>query len=888
MKVAPTHAKKRKPIALAKAILQREFAAKQRLLRVLKLPETSPYTMIDEGSDVAILGDSWCVINRHNRFGYDHDNDLKEYVDCISTLYTGGGTTGRKMVIRVNNAFHYQNLNESLLPAHQILNAGHEVDSSLMIYGYKQHIILKNGSSIPLYTDGKQAFFRTEHPLKRDLKTLPKADLTSRLPYNPKDYILNHVMDLAKKACSKTEHEPQSPSKPLKGANPNNAMTLQPIKLDSSLIENEAAANMEKMCRRQRLRLLYETSSYIWKPHQIAEWQKRLGNATTETVKKTFLATTQLVPSVRHENELYPKDHHVPRFPILSCRRLKETVCSDIVYLRPHKKAPAILFYCKTSKMMAIYDLNNTVSSAACLNILYEFIRDFGCPQELRSDYAHQMAKGTAWKRLTARLLSDISASEAHKHNQNTVERAWQDLQNRGEYTITTMCVPKERIFSMYKHLCDVHNHTARSSLAWRTPMEHSQGETPDISVFRYYFWEPIWFLRGPAQQPNKKWVKGRFMGVAWNTGDSMTYVVCPDGHLDKELGNRSVHRSIILARDPNENQPHEIIKYKSDYFFPTPKVDSPKPLPLKGRKRKSGQLSETSEESGNSTPGEQADDNPSKCPDVSQLGPIESALRNEYMETAKANERLLTQLSTPPADILDMGNATAIKSHRWSGKVPNKRLVFTIETETGMSPQKVELEDLQEDCPLITARYVINTKSLRPKKDGDQPKLKELWLWAKKTTKAAEKINQLAKRMSRRLGIRPYGQVGKSDPIPRSRLARVKCRRTVIASSAKGKGKPKNSNSPNKRKSNAMGGFKYGVWVPRSVKEALEVDRKNGNNLWREAINKEIEALQQFKTFKRVAKEVIMGQKEKYQYARLRIIFDVKQVSNRNSAVLV
>ena len=34
---------------------------------------------------------------------------------------------------------------------------------------------------------------------------------------------------------------------------------------------------------------------------------------------------------------------------------------------------------------------------------------------------------------------------------------------------------------------------------------------------------------------------------------------------------------------------------------------------------------------------------------------------------------------------------------------------------------------------------------------------------------------------------------------------------------------------------------FKFGVQVPRNVKEALELDRKNGNDLWKVAIDKEI-----------------------------------------------
>ena len=43
---------------------------------------------------------------------------------------------------------------------------------------------------------------------------------------------------------------------------------------------------------------------------------------------------------------------------------------------------------------------------------------------------------------------------------------------------------------------------------------------------------------------------------------------------------------------------------------------------------------------------------------------------------------------------------------------------------------------------------------------------------------------------------------------------------------------------------------YKFGVEVPRDVKHALKLDRLNGNALWRDAINKELEQLSDYKTF--------------------------------------
>jgi hypothetical protein len=845
--------------------LERQIRANK--IRYMPLPSQRPYTMVDEGSDCAHLGDGWVVIKTHDETVIDHEGSEKHTVDCATTIVTGGGNSRRVYMARINHALHYPGKTESLVPSHQMAYHGVKVCSLPIPAGGKQRLVVQN-KEIQLLSDGKQSFFLNDHPTKRDVKELKRFALTSPVPYRPRDYMYQANLSRALDECPTVEdfnlYQKGDDSPMCEQAQ----IELRPIRPNSEPLENEPTLDYIRSRRRQRWQGLYDATEYSWKPYQISEWTKRLGNVSVEAVKKTFIATTQLVPSVRHENEMFPKDHHISRFPELACKRLKECFCADVIFLGDKKTNPAILFYGQTSQLLAIYNLKNSQSSAACLEVLYEFIRDFGCPATLKSDFANNMSKGESWKRLTSRLLTDIRASEAHKHNQNTVERAWQDLQRRGLYTIETMCVPKERAFAMYKHLCDANNHTAKSKLNWRTPLEYSQGETPDISVFRFHFWEPVWFLRGPAQMPHRKWVRGRFMGIAWSTGDAMTFVIHPDQ--DEELGSRTVHRSVVVPRNPDEKQPRQILKNPSDYFFPTPKFTEQADA-IVGRKRKSDDLLGVQSEPASSVPGESSKDFPTECPDMSNLGPIETKLREDYLAAALENEELLKQLTTPPGEILDFGNIIKIVSHRRKNKPDGSSdTLFTIETEDGSSMKGIQLEDMKIDCPLMLARYIQDKKLAKNDK--------QLKVWASKTLKAADKIHMLSKQMSRRLGISLLHNRAHRQVSPDERRAKLKCRRSITVPGAKGK--LKKSNSPNKRKSNAMGGFKYGVWVPKNVKEALDVDKKNGNSLWREAIFKEIDALQQFKTFKKVAKATISNSKEKYQFAPLRIIFDVKQVS--------
>jgi hypothetical protein len=43
---------------------------------------------------------------------------------------------------------------------------------------------------------------------------------------------------------------------------------------------------------------------------------------------------------------------------------------------------------------------------------------------------------------------------------------------------------------------------------------------------------------------------------------------------------------------------------------------------------------------------------------------------------------------------------------------------------------------------------------------------------------------------------------------------------------------------------------IKFGVKVPYSIHHALQLDQRNGNSLWREAIDKELGQLNEYKTF--------------------------------------
>ena len=77
---------------------------------------------------------------------------------------------------------------------------------------------------------------------------------------------------------------------------------------------------------------------------------------------------------------------------------------------------------------------------------------------------------------------------------------------------------------------------------------------------------------------------------------------------------------------------------------------------------------------------------------------------------------------------------------------------------------------------------------------------------------------------------------------------------------------------------------FKFGIEVPRTVKEAYELDRKNGNTLWADAIKKEMENVRAAFRIAADGEVIPIG----YQQIRCHMIFDVKREDFRRKARLV
>ena len=78
---------------------------------------------------------------------------------------------------------------------------------------------------------------------------------------------------------------------------------------------------------------------------------------------------------------------------------------------------------------------------------------------------------------------------------------------------------------------------------------------------------------------------------------------------------------------------------------------------------------------------------------------------------------------------------------------------------------------------------------------------------------------------------------------------------------------------------------YKFGIQVPRNVREALEPDKENGNYAWGEAMNIKKNQLFDYETFeiKKKGSKAPPG----YQYIKYQFVFDVKYDLRRKARLV-
>ena len=396
----------------------------------------------------------------------------------------------------------------------------------------------------------------------------------------------------------------------------------------------------------------------------------------------------------------------------------------------------------------------------------------------------------------------------------------------------------------------DVRNVLASRKLKWRTPTEILTGDTPDISVFRFHFWQEIEYFDPTMKQPLDGWLPGRFLGIAWDAGDALTFYIEP---IKSGPGRCSVlTRGTIRPKQtfPSSSSPSHLDS--GENANDTSGVSFVKESWYSAANPDHIDMDSCPDEDNSSStepPFSSTQDKELETPAYSDLEDDDDATKDaqEFSLDEEDNAILHEQLQNITQATEEDFEFNCILDHKWESGI----LMFTVELTSGKTLD-LPFSLLKKDRPIETAQF-IRLNVIEESRHGPHTS------WARNILKQA---NRSMRRLSRYHNIDRLVRIKKYQEITPRRLSR------------------------NKQLEKRKRRIKYGIRVPNNVKEALFFDRENKNTLWNDSIKKEMAALDKAQVFQYMPGHYKIP--KDFQFAPLRVIFDIKQEDLRHKARLV
>ena len=481
-----------------------------------------------------------------------------------------------------------------------------------------------------------------------------------------------------------------------------------------------------------------------------------------------------------------------------------------------------------------------------------DVIRKSGAMDVLISDRA-QMEISNKVKDILRHLIIDDWQSEAHYQHQNAAERQYKHIKRNVQNVLNMSGATASCWLLCLEYVSYIMNRMASKSLSWRTPYESLTGITPDISViYRFFFYDKIYFRNTNSRGESHSFPSasnerlGRFVGFSTHVGHGMTYKILTSDT------QQIIYRSRIRLASIQPN-------LRID-----PASDTPSPV--------------------NPVPDTQ--------PDMDILSP--SNLESHADRNTDSSRPMAV---IDPDDIIGRTYLTSPADDGTRSRIKIVEKLDALEDEMELMPEMQRFRATNDEG---TIEEVVTYNQVLQKLEDDDGDLGE-WKFKAITSHDGPLNQSSSKYNGSKWNVRvqwengeitwePLGIIAKSDPVTCAiyakenglldtpgwiqfkRLARRKKKLIRMANQAKLKSF---RHSPI---------YKFGVQIPRSHAEAMELDKRDGVNLWAEAEARELNQIDEYDTFTDLGKGVLPKNHRKI---KVHMVYDVKPDLRRKSRLV-
>ena len=478
-------------------------------------PGTVAENEMDSNADTTCLGPNFIVLSYTQRiaqvYAYDPSLPPTEVPIVSGATAYDCEETNTTYILVVHEALYYgTKLDHSLWNPNQVRSHGNPLWDNPFDPDRPLGIELSD-VFIPLRTRGTKLLFKTRAPTAHELENCKHIDVTSIEPWEPQNVQLSQVQTIV-------EMDPADDPR-------SNECELQSIGMDpSAWREVKQVQAYDARSQDVPVRATFQSSERRSRvtPEQLSE---RFG-ISVERARATMRATLQqgtrsaILPLARRyrANRMYDRPRLKGKFSTdtgyFPCRSLRGNIASQIYF---HKCG----FY-------ANYNIQE-VNDAHIGPTLPRFISEYGIPEHLTMDGAQvQVGRKTKFMDTIRRANIDHHISRPRRPQENPAEGGIRELKRRFYRLVTKHNIPMRLWDFVLDYVVDIMNVTVNYSRYsdGRVPLEIITGITADISEyldFTIYGWV---FYRTDARLGVNH--IGRWLGVSHRVGPAMTYWVLP------------------------------------------------------------------------------------------------------------------------------------------------------------------------------------------------------------------------------------------------------------------------------------------------------------------------------------------------------------------------
>ena len=837
---------------------------------------------MDSHADTIVAGRNTTILNYTSRscdvMPYNDEYSAKTNVPIVSAAAGYTSHTGENYILILNEALSMPELDHSLINPNQLRSNGIEVQDNPYSEEPMSIISHTDGICIVLLSKGTTIYIDTWAPSQKDLESLPHIELSSKIEWNPEKVEFP--------SYSRSERE-MIEKRNIKSTY---RISLSSVEADNTL-ENKNHTNNginsnipfnfnEDVIRISSTKVGPLSEGEIQYPRTFLS-SNRHSSVTAEELSNrwciglkqaqlTLDATTRKL--VRSAIMPLSRRYRVDR--MFGIRRLDYEFATDTIDGRiksVHGSKYAQIFGSKES-FVAVYPI---ATKDECGDALELFVKTYGAPKLLRFDGSReQCGKGSKFQKAIRKYQIRTHITEPQRSNQNPAESVIRELKRKWfRMMYRSNCPVKVWDYGM-KYAAAIMNLTASHSgkLNGRTPMELLTGETPDISEYLDHgFYDRVWFREHAGLGPTKL---GRFLGVSESVGSLLSYWVLPKSGIpeSRTTVQRVTLPEMRLESNKNKFQEYDRIikkRFKEDRLLP--RGDKPSYEEWEEYLHEDDEFREEFLKVYDN-PGiideEHTPDSYDKYLSSSLMMPMGTG---EESQIAKVTKRLKNENGIPigiahPNPMLD----TRMYEMEYSDgyKVPVSANVIAENFFQQVNDDEQKLMILDE---IINHRSKVDQNEHRGQTHQENTKGWEILLLWKDGTSTWSTLKDVKDSYPIEMASYAHRNNLENEPAFSWWCPYVRMKQTRICSKLKSKYWQRT--------------HKYGIRIPKTVKEAIQIDNENGNTLWWDAILLEMKNVRP--AFKRYDGDVrkLIG----YQRITCHFVFDVKLGENfRRKARLV